>query len=192
VTAAAPAKAKQLVLLIAIAVALLTPGCLRQDYPEGAYVISKVSLAGADAVDPNEVLAGLATAESPRFLGIWDGVVFDYEVFDETLLERDLDRIVRYYRARGYYEASVTAARIERTDDHHVRVEIRVHEGDIVRIAGSLATPGLERLPFDVAVAASRALVERPGDRFDEAVYAKDKASLLRALVDNGYAFAKV
>ena len=30
---------------------------------------------------------------SPRFLGIWDGVVFDYEVFDETLLERDLERI---------------------------------------------------------------------------------------------------
>jgi outer membrane protein assembly factor BamA len=192
VTAAAPAQAKQLVLLFAIAVALFTPGCLRKDYPEGASVVSKVSLSGAEAVDPSDLLAGLATAESPRFLGIWDGVVFEYEVLDETLLERDLDRIERYYRARGYYEAKVTAARIERTDDHRVRVELRVHEGDPVRIVGSVATPGIERLPFDIAIAANRALSERPGDRFDEAVYTRDKAGLLGALVDRGYAFATV
>jgi outer membrane protein insertion porin family/translocation and assembly module TamA len=154
-------------------------------------VVGRVELEGADAVDPNAVLGALATAESPRFLGIWDGVVFDYEVFDETLLERDLERIQRYYRARGYYETQVTAARVVRTDEHHVRVELRVVEGGAVLIAGDVSTPGLERLPFDAAVAASRAVTMRAGDRFDEADYERTKAEIVRSLGDHGYAFAK-
>ena len=179
--------------MLAVCAGLLSASCLRKDYPGEAAVVSDVDLQGAEAVDPDEVLAGLATAASPRFLGIWDGVVFDYEVFDEALLERDLERIRRYYRARGYYEAEVTAARVVRVDGHHVRVELRVIEGVPVLIAGNIATPGLEPpLPFDAALAASRSLSLRPGDRFDEADYEKTKASLVEALANKGYAFAKV
>ncbi len=176
----------------AIALLLATPGCLRQDYPADAPVVSQVKLRGTDAVDPTDILHGLATAASPKFLGIWDGVVFDYEVFDQTLLERDLDRVERYYRARGYYEAEVTAARVIHVDEHHVRVEIRVHEGAPVLVAQPVETPGLEVLPLEIAAAAKRALRSRPGDRFDEAVYASDKDNLARALADRGYAFVKV
>jgi len=183
--------AKRIVLGPAVALALTT-GCLRKDYPVEAPVVARVDLRGADAVSPKEVLAGLATAESPRFLGIWDGVVFDYEVFDETLLERDLDRIERFYRARGYYETKVTAARVVRTDAHHVKVQIRVHEGLPVLVAGDVQTPGLEGLPFPVAVAASRAVALRPGDRFDEAQFERSKTGIKAALADRGYPFAKV
>ena len=128
-------------------------GCLRKDYPVDSPVVADVALDGTDAVNPNDVLSGLATAASPRFLGIWDGVVFDYEVYDPVLLERDLERIERFYRARGYYEAKVTAARVRHVDGQHVRVQIRVHEGLPVLVAGDVTTPGLEQLPFDVAVA---------------------------------------
>jgi outer membrane protein assembly factor BamA len=178
-------------LLALVLVGLAPVGCVKKEYPGDASVVSDVDLSGADAVDPDDVLAGLATAESPRFLGIWDGVVFDYEVYDETLLERDLERIQRYYQARGYYEAQVTAARVVRTDAHHVRVELRVVEGVPVLIAGNVTTPGIERLPFKAALAASRAVAMRPGDRFDEAAYERAKADIVRSLGDNGYAFAK-
>ncbi|HEX4335870.1 MAG TPA: BamA/TamA family outer membrane protein [Polyangiaceae bacterium] len=183
--------AHRLVGLLALILGVIPVGCVKKDYPGEAPVVSTVALEGADAVDRNEVLAGLATAASPRFLGIWDGVVFDYELFDETLLERDLERIQRYYRARGYYEANVTAARVVRTDTNHVRVELRVVEGTPVLIAGNVTTPGLERLPFAAAVAANNAVGMRPGDRFDETTYENAKTALVRALADEGYAFAK-
>ena len=184
--------AHRLIGLLALILGVIPVGCVKKDYPGEAPVVSAVELEGADAVDPNDVLGRLATASSPRFLGIWDGVVFDYEVFDQTLLEHDLERIERYYRARGYYEAQVTAARVVTTDSHHVRVELRVVEGTPVLIAGDVTTPGLERLPFAAAVAANRAVTPHPGDRFDEAVYERSKADIVRALADDGYAFAKV
>lgn len=184
--------ANRFVVVLAAAAALATGGCVRKSFPADSPVVTSVELGGADAVDPGEVLAGLATAESPRLLGIWDGVVFDYEVFQEALLERDLARIERFYRARGYYEAKVTAARIVRVDGHRVRVELRVHEGLPVIVEGNVTTPGLERLPFDAALAASRVVRMRPGDRFDEAAYAHDKAAIVATLADRGYAFAAV
>ena len=39
-----------------------------------------------------EIEAHIATHDSPRFLGLFRGVVYDYEVFDRYVLERDLQR----------------------------------------------------------------------------------------------------
>ncbi|HVW24889.1 MAG TPA: POTRA domain-containing protein [Polyangiaceae bacterium] len=178
--------------LLGLVLGVIPVGCVKKDYPGDAPVVSAVDLEGADAVPAKDVLARLSTAASPRFLGIWDGVVFDYEVFDETLLERDLERIQRFYRARGYYEAQVTAARVVTTDKHHVRVELRVSEGVPVLIAGNVTMPGLEKLPFPAALAASRAMKLRPGEPFDEDAYERAKADVQRALADEGYAFTKV
>ena len=50
--------------------------------------------------------------------------MFDYEVFEETSLERDLARLRRYYRSRGYYDARVLSARVITVDAHHVRVNV--------------------------------------------------------------------
>lgn len=184
--------AKRSGILLAAAALLATTACVKKDYPADAKVVSAVALENASSVDGDDVLAGLATAGSPRFLGIWDGVGFEYEVLDPTLLERDLERIERYYRARGYYEAKVSAARVVTVDEHHVRVELRVEEGVPVRIVGDVRMYGIERLPFDAALAAERVRTLRPGDRFDEAAYASAKANIVGALADLGYAFAKI
>ena len=48
----------------------------------------------------------IATRESPHFLGLFEGVVYDYEIFNLYVLQRDLQRIERYYRARGFYRGS--------------------------------------------------------------------------------------
>ena len=176
---------------VAVAVAWVATGCVKKDYPADSPVIGTVALSGESVVSASEVLDGLATAASPRFLGIWDGVVFDYEVFDEALLSRDLERIERYYRARGYYEAKVTAARVLHTDDHHVRVELRVHEGPPVLVR-AFTTAGLERADVDAWAAATRAAPPRIGMRFDEAEYERAKVAIASALANHGYAFVKV
>lgn len=170
---------------------LLVTGCVRKGYPVDAPAVDDVEIRGAEVVDPDELLSGLATAESPRFLGIWDGVVFDYEVFDEQLLERDLERVERFYRARGYYDAKVIAARVIPAGKHHVRVQIQVREGTPVKVA-RFTTAGLERVDIDTATAALRRIQLRVGKPFDEKEYDASKKGLVAALADNGYAFARV
>src|SRR5688572_11187291 len=82
-------------------------GCTR--VPPGRYAIDNVAIEGTSKVDADEVEDKIATATSPRFLGMFRGVVLDYELFDPYVLERDLARIERLYRARGFYQARARA-----------------------------------------------------------------------------------
>lgn len=159
----------------------------------------------------DELLLGLATTASSRLVGT--GIVLDYELYDETLLGRDLERIERYYRARGYYEAKVRAARVVHLEPHRgiarVRVEVEVDLGRPVLVR-TVTTPGLERLPIDegrqqsLATAVTEAVTFTPcrrpprsatcrsGDRFDEAKFEEIRAAVEDVMADRGFAFAKV
>jgi outer membrane protein insertion porin family/translocation and assembly module TamA len=182
--------ARAAVAVLALVVGFALTGCFRKDYPLKAQVVSRIELEGAKIVDPEPLLEGLATSRSPRFLGIWDGVIFDYAVLDETVLEEDLVRVQRYYRARGYYDAEVSAARVVMLDEHRVGVQIRVNEGFPVRVA-RVQIAGIERLPSDV-VAELQSQSMAKGAVFDEAKYEDSKTAILQELTDRGYAFAKV
>jgi len=128
------------------------------------------------AVDESAVLGGLAT----------------YDDYDPNVLSRDLERVERYYRARGYYEAKVTAARVLGVDPRHVRIEIRVAPGKQV-LVGEIKTHGLQGLPVRVSADILSALgALRSGAPFDEARFDEMKASILEALQDRGFPFAKV
>ena len=81
-------------------------------------------------VDLDEVKGGLATAE-PRTL-FW--IERERDVYDANLLARDLERIERHYRASGYYDVKVVAARVEKVGEHEVEVEVRVTPGARVNV----------------------------------------------------------
>jgi outer membrane protein assembly factor BamA len=173
-------------------------GCVRRPYPAGRLIVSDVELEHSAPVDEDELLEGLSTRASQRFLGIWEGVGSEYETLDENVLARDLERVERYYRARGYYQAKVTAARVIPLDQRHVRIVIRVDEGLPVHTREVTIT-GIERLPFDDALAAQRAITLRPcgtscasAAPFDEEQFERTKAAIVRALANRGYAFAQV
>jgi outer membrane protein insertion porin family/translocation and assembly module TamA len=186
--------------------ALMLVGCGRgpywpqKPYPPEGDVVSDVEVGPvkAEGADHDALLEGLSTARSPRFLGIWDGVAFEYEVFDDNVLARDLERVERYYRARGYYEAKVTAARVIRVDEHHVRVEIRVEEGEPVRLAAVPTITGTARFPLDqngkptLAAEVMKAVTLRQGDLFDEARFQEVQQAIGDTLADRGYAFVRV
>jgi outer membrane protein assembly factor BamA len=192
VRATHPGRQRVSLLLLAAIVSTLASGCLKKDYPPDHDVVSRLDVVGAESVPEDDVEEGLATTGSPRFLGVWDGVIFDYEVFDENVLARDLQRVERYYRARGFYEAKVTASRIIRGDEHHVRVEVHVDEGPVVRVAQPPEVSGLATLPHEVATAALEAVTLNPGDRLDEEEFDKSARRIAEVLGDAGYAFAKV
>src|SRR5512144_1354746 len=70
--------------------------------PAGRAAIDSVQVAGAQALDEDEIADNLTTAPSPKFLGLFRGVVYDYTVYDASVLQRDLARVARYYRSKGF------------------------------------------------------------------------------------------
>ncbi|WP_437571219.1 autotransporter assembly complex protein TamA [Sorangium sp. So ce542] len=168
-----------------------------------------MSFDGDEVISGDELADRIATAESSHLLGgalepvpilsIWDALTVEYERFDRFVLERDMARIERYYRARGFYNARARAARVQRTGgpgkEGRVRVRIVVSEGQPVKIASvdlQWRDWTLEKgkdIARPVTDAKSRL---RVGERLDEEQYEELKKALLRVLTDRGFAYATV
>jgi outer membrane protein insertion porin family/translocation and assembly module TamA len=175
-----------------IAGALVLDGCA--SIPSGSSAVSSVEVDGTHALSASDIEDKIATTESPKFLMLFQGVVYDYEVFDRFVLEKDLARVEAVYRAHGFYDAHARAGRFEYLDpDHkHVRVTIEVEEGPPTLVR-DVVLRGLEGLPPGVAARAKAAAVAKlsRGKRFDEDAYDETEGDIARALTDDGYAYAK-
>jgi len=190
-----PSAQRPLLLLASLLAILASPvlgGC--SSIPEGRSAVDSVRMVNARELDGRDVRDKLATAESPKFLGLFRGLFYDYEIFDASMLQRDLARVERYYRGHGFLDAHARAGRvIHESDGRHVRVEIVVDEG-APTIDGTVRVDGLDDVPAPIAAevrsAATGALPG--GTRFDEDAYAKAKVTVARALTDRGYAYATV
>src|SRR5262245_32104925 len=134
----------------------------------------------------------MATHETPRFLGLIPGVIYDYEIFNRYVLEKDLQRIERYYRARGYYAARARAARVVYSG-RSARVTIVIDEGQPVLIK-RVDIRGLEELAAAIrAEARASVAAELPLDEpFEEEAYQRAGTRLRGVLLDHGYARADV
>ncbi len=170
---------------------LLTAACT--SVPQGRAGVYRLDIQGEDEVSESDIEDKLATRESPRFLGLVPEFIYEPEVFNPYVLERDLARVERYYQARGFYAATVRAGRVSYVDDSHVRVVIEVLEGQPTLIR-QLRVRGLEGLPEEL-VDSVRATLGRHlevGALFDEEVYARAEAAIREVLTDQGYAYAEV
>src|SRR5262245_61018997 len=98
-------RARWLVRLVAVTSLAIVAGCA--SIPPGRSEVDDVTVRGADQVDEDDIEEKIATTPSPRFLGLFQGVVYDYRIFNRFVLQRDLARVERYYRARGFYQARV-------------------------------------------------------------------------------------
>jgi outer membrane protein assembly factor BamA len=165
-------------------------GCYR--VPPGRSAISTVDINGTKDVDEEDLAEHITTRDTSRFLGIFYGVVYDYELFDRYALRRDLARIERYMHARGYYDAVVRVARVI-PDDDKVRVTIEVIEGPPI-IVESVTIEGDE----EVEVRARERLrisVEKilaKGARLDEEKVDEAEKAAVKALTAKGHAGARV
>ena len=169
----------------------MTCGCA--SIPRHRSAVDSVAVRGTHKLSASDIEEKIATAPSPKFLGLFRGVVYDYELFSRATLQRDLARIERYYRARGYYDAHAIAGLVTHTDDKHVHVEIEVEEGPPVVNAPS-KLEGVAGLPKEIIDAVNRAARDLlpPGDPFDEDKFQEAQDAVRRALTDAGYAYAKV
>ena len=210
-------------------------GCAFKVIPPKSQLVDEVVVRAGESprIAPADVEARIATEATSHFpvfewlagvpvAGVFDAVTVEYQVLDRFVLQRDLERVERYYRARGFVEVQVTAGRVITTAPGRVRVEIIVREGQPVLLVAAeppteLLTRALERgaerealLEASVAVGklvadyGSTPIVElprcsdttnpacTPKPRFDEDRYDEVKRSLVRVLADGGFAHARV
>jgi len=145
--------------------------------PAGQDVVTAVRIRGGDLAEDPELERGLATHSD--------------NVLDNDVLAKDLERIRRFYRAHGYYAATVRAARLVREAEHDVRVEIEVAPGEPVLVQ-KIVIEGLSELPPARAADAARVPELRVGEPFVEARLHEDARAIEHVLAGERYAFAKV
>lgn len=198
-------------LVLLVVLLAVSSGCTTKALPAGSVVIDRVDVVGAEKVDDDDVEDKIATAETKRalwgilegvpILNLFDAMLVEYRTYDQLVLERDLQRVRRFYQARGFYEAQVRAGRVVPTEGRHVRVEIVVEEGEPVLVEGV----ELEFEDWKRAFLANAVMVGKVADferqpledgeplpRFDEDRYDALKQSLVRTLTDWGFAYAEV
>jgi outer membrane protein insertion porin family/translocation and assembly module TamA len=167
---------------------LILGGCTKA--PSQRFDLASLKVTGNEQLDDEEIEERIASRETPRFLGVFPGVIYDYQVFNRFVLERDLQRIERLYRSRGYYQAHVRAARVWRSGSK-VKVEIVVEEGEPVLLR-RVDIHGIEHLPGAIKSEALSAATESLtlDEPFDEEKLDVASKALLRSLRDQGYAQA--
>lgn len=219
-----------------IALLLLIAGCA-ETIPRDRYGVDALRFEGVDEMDSRALRACLATARRDRVeinlgasaeptcgeppfdagrlrIPLWRWWWTDWPVYDRNVFERDLQRIERWYRARGFYDARVTstdfdppvAALNDRTTDAdrqdvcerddegegcRLELEITIEEGEPVLVE-SLSLTGHEQLRESVREALTNAWKLEVGERFDEALYDRSKRAMLRVLHDETFGCARV
>jgi outer membrane protein assembly factor BamA len=175
--------------LAVVVVAWALGGCA--SIPKGAAAVDAVNVEGTNEVSSSDIEEKIATTPSPKFLFLFRGVIYDYEIFDRFVLQRDLARVERFYQSRGYYDAHARAGRVEYKSDNHVRVTIAVDEGLPVRVR-DVKLGGLEGLPPDVADVVKKASVDslHRDVVFDEEDFTKTDDAIKKAMTDRGFAYA--
>jgi translocation and assembly module TamA len=213
------------VLATGLALALAcASGCA--SIPKGQYSVSRIEWRGTQALDSAAIESCLVTRERPRFsiplglrnpscgeppfdsspptIDLWSWPWTDWPVFDAAIFDVERERIERWYRARGYYDARVTDVRAY-VDDREVdpnecpgkgaecelKLVVQLHEG---------AATHVDKVELRTTTALPRALLTRlranlrlqAGSRLDEADYDADKVALQNALLDASYARVKV
>src|SRR5262245_41645351 len=70
---------------LTLALSLVTTvGCA--SIPPGAVAVDSVIVRGNEALSSSDVEDRIATAASPKLLGLFRGVIYDYQLFDRSVL----------------------------------------------------------------------------------------------------------
>ncbi len=126
----------------------------------------------------------------------------EWPIYDDSVLKLDVERVERWYRARGYYGAHVVKVQIDppgardalpcEGDDCAVSLRLHVEEGKPItlrRVTLQDAQPRPAALQAELRAVLTRLEVGRP---LDEAVYTEVKQALGRVMGEAGYARAVV
>jgi len=158
-------------------------GCLHAIGTPEEPVIRSLDLRGVKAVKGSDLRSRLATQASGRFA--WSEV----SRLDPDGLATDRERVVAFYKERGYYRASVEEMEVVPDGEGRVRLVLHIREGNPVRVT-RVDVMGLAAAPE--ARARVGALGLAPGQLFTWAAFDAARAELQAALAETGYATGTV
>lgn len=125
-------------------------------------------------------------------VALWSWPWADWPSFDETVWNRDVARVARWFRARGYYAAQVTkVSQTPHPANRTVDLSLTVEEGQPVRVQ-RVELAGIDATDKKTHAALQAAVQLHVGDRFDEALYDDSKRALTEVLREHAYALATV
>ena len=208
-------------LLAVLAVLAVLPGCA--SVPKHQYGVERLKFKGVKHVDPETLRVCLTTHERERVtIGLsalrepecgvppFDNKRADlrlfsffwktWPVYDEAVLKLDIQRIERWYQARGYYRAHVTKVDFKPpeagtdkpcTENCEATITIHVSEGEPVRLRG-IKLDVKDKLDAEVREELYDELELKKGVIFDEAEFHNAEQRLTDVLREAGYARAKV
>jgi len=215
---------------------VLASGC--KTIPEDAYGIDRIRFSGMEDLDPAALRACLASQERervtvafgtsadpscgvPPFDGkrvsfdLWKKLRKGWPTLDSSVFDRDMQRIERWYQARGYYDAAVVSTEFDppsaagddrivvapggqapcdrEGDDEGCKlsIAIEVEEGEPVLVS-SIKVSGHEGWDADERKKIENAVELETGKPFDEAVYERSKRAIRRELREASYACGSV
>lgn len=111
----------------------------------GLAIVRQVRFSGVEQVSERTLRQRIATRETPRLFGLVRLPWSEVEYYDPTTFRRDIQRIIRFYQAHGFYSASVHSTRIEPSEPNsrEVDIQIGVREGPPTTV-GTLWLSGCE------------------------------------------------
>lgn len=177
--------------------------------------MASVEIHGANKLDEQALLSCLATRKREHFgftlgpgatpacgqppfdaartpVDLWAWPWTEWPLLNDSAFDRDLDRIERWYAARGYYHARVTQTWINKNhEDRTAAIRISVNEG-APALVYRVTLRGHEALPPDLQEELRDSIEIEVGDPFDEALHDATKAALERVLFNASFAKAAV
>lgn len=183
--------------------------------PKNEYGVRDLTIHGMEELDEESLKVCLATQERERSgftLGVsgepecgvppfdaarlpvrfWAWPWTDWPLYDETVWTRDLARVVRWYRARGYYDARVVqSTQTPDPRDRTIDLSLEVEENRPV-IVTSIKLEGEAAVDARTRDALNEALQLELQLPFDEALYDASKEALVDVLRERAYALAEV
>jgi translocation and assembly module TamA len=154
-------------------------GCAHEEKNQSP-VIRDLRIDGTHAVSPRQIKKRILTTKT----GWWPFA--EKHRFDPVSWEADLKRIVRFYLARGFYQARIDNQSVKPDGKDGVALEVKVDEGQPTYVA-SLQVTGLDALPDRDRDAARSALALKPGAVFDEGAWSSTKGGIVSKLRARGY-----
>ena len=177
-------------LLPLLALLALTGACAHSNgarAPDRPKVVA-LDLKGTKQVKASDIKDKIVTTKTPWYERINPFGKRSY--FDPNTWQADLKRIVRFYQARGFYEAHIESAQQEPKGENAVALEVTIQEGAPTRVTAVNVT-GLEQVEQAHQTKALDDLPITQGTIFREEEWQTTKDQVQQRLHELGYAEAE-
>jgi outer membrane protein assembly factor BamA len=192
---------------------MLLPGCA--SVQRHSYGVRSLEIQGTKHMDPEALKVCLATQARERtgfLLGtnldpecnigpfdatrvpvaLWSWPWTEWPTYDEAVFDRDISRINRWYRARGFYdERVVEVTRKPDEAEHKIDLTVKVEEGEPI-LTEHIDLVGVQSLDKKLFSHVEHAIQLKVDERFDETSYDNSKRAIIDVVRDAAYAQASV